>query len=160
MPRSLDDDIVALWKELNPSGAYLLGWDEYAGTLFIPSEQNIKEALEKVRGSEAEGRERRPGQGPRQHGGQPAAARAPARARRHSRGDIRAPHQGGGERQAPRSPLISAASKALDATQKRFKGVKVPVGRQGAHALQARRHTRDTRIGEGRHQEQEAEGGL
>ena len=40
--------------------------------------------------------------------------------------DIRPPHEGGREREAPRISLVGAASKAIDATQKRFKGVKVP----------------------------------
>jgi hypothetical protein len=48
--KSLDNEIVELWKELNPSGAYALGWNEFAGRLFIPSEQNIKDALGRVRG--------------------------------------------------------------------------------------------------------------
>jgi hypothetical protein len=47
--KSLDDEIVQLWKELNPSGAFALGFEEYAGKLFIPSEDNIGSALERVR---------------------------------------------------------------------------------------------------------------
>ena len=47
--KSLDDEIVQLWKELNPAGAFTAGFDEYAGRLFIPSEENIRSALEKVR---------------------------------------------------------------------------------------------------------------
>ncbi|MDA4117696.1 MAG: hypothetical protein OK455_05055 [Thaumarchaeota archaeon] len=47
--KPLDDEIVQLWKELSPSGAYTGGFEEYAGKLFIPSEENIKTALEKVR---------------------------------------------------------------------------------------------------------------
>ncbi len=47
--KSLDDEIVQLWKELNPSGAFALGFEEYAGKLFIPSEENIRNALERVR---------------------------------------------------------------------------------------------------------------
>ena len=43
MDKSLDDEIVELWKELSPSGAYTAGLEEYAGKLFIPSEENIKE---------------------------------------------------------------------------------------------------------------------
>ncbi len=51
-PRSanpLDDEIVRVYKETSPSSAYLLGWNEYAGKLFIPSEARIKAALAKVR---------------------------------------------------------------------------------------------------------------
>lgn len=49
MDKSLDNEIITLWKELSPTGAYSLGWNEYAGKLFIPSEQNIEAALERVR---------------------------------------------------------------------------------------------------------------
>ncbi len=48
-PRSLDDEIVQLWKDLSPSGAYTGGFEDCAGKLFIPSEENIKASLEKVR---------------------------------------------------------------------------------------------------------------
>ena len=47
--RSLDDEIVQCWKELSPSSAYTCGYEEYAGKLFIPSEENLKRALERVR---------------------------------------------------------------------------------------------------------------
>ena len=47
--KSLENEIVQLWKELNPSGAYTCGFEEYAGKLFIPSEENIRRALERVR---------------------------------------------------------------------------------------------------------------
>jgi len=47
--KSLDDEIIQLWKELNPSGAYTGGFEEYAGELFIPSEENLRSALERVR---------------------------------------------------------------------------------------------------------------
>ena len=46
---SLDKEILAVWKGLAPSSAYSLGWNEYAGRLFIPSEANISDALGKVR---------------------------------------------------------------------------------------------------------------
>jgi hypothetical protein len=45
----LDDEIVELWKELSPSSAYALGWNKYAGRLFIPSEAKIQGALTRVR---------------------------------------------------------------------------------------------------------------
>ena len=48
--KSLDDEIVQLWKELAPAGAYTCGFEEYAGKLFIPSEENIRRGLERVRG--------------------------------------------------------------------------------------------------------------
>ncbi len=37
-------------KEVSPSGAYLMGFNEYAGKLFIASEKNVNAALRKVRG--------------------------------------------------------------------------------------------------------------
>ena len=45
----LDDQIMDLVKEINPSAAYLIGFDEYAGKLFIASRENIDGALEKIR---------------------------------------------------------------------------------------------------------------
>ncbi len=44
-----DDEIIETYKELNPSGAFLLGFNEYAGRLFIPSAQNLQKGLRKVR---------------------------------------------------------------------------------------------------------------
>jgi len=38
-----------LVKEVNPSRAYLMGFNQYAGKLFISSEENIRAALSKVR---------------------------------------------------------------------------------------------------------------
>ena len=46
---SLDSEIMEFMKETNPSGAYLVGFNECAGKLFIASEENIGEALRKVR---------------------------------------------------------------------------------------------------------------
>ena len=45
----LDSQIMELVKEVTPSGAYLMGFNEYAGKLFIASEANIGSALKKVR---------------------------------------------------------------------------------------------------------------
>jgi hypothetical protein len=45
----LDAQILDLVKEINPSGAYLMGFNEYAGKLFIASKRNIDSALAKVR---------------------------------------------------------------------------------------------------------------
>ena len=46
---SIEERIMEFVKEVNPSGAYLIGFDEYAGKLFIASDANIKAALRKVR---------------------------------------------------------------------------------------------------------------
>jgi len=45
----LDDQIMGFMKEVAPSVAYLMGFNEYAGKLFIASEPNINAALKKVR---------------------------------------------------------------------------------------------------------------
>ena len=45
----LDAQIMDLLKEINPSGAYLIGYNEYAGKLFIASRENIDKALGKIR---------------------------------------------------------------------------------------------------------------
>ena len=45
----LDLEILETYKELNPSGAFLLGFNEYAGKLFVPSSENIQGALGRVR---------------------------------------------------------------------------------------------------------------
>lgn len=44
-----DAQVMGLVKEINPSGAYLMGFNEYAGKLFIASEDNVESALSKVR---------------------------------------------------------------------------------------------------------------
>ncbi|MDG6902778.1 MAG: hypothetical protein JRM80_12585, partial [Nitrososphaerota archaeon] len=48
-PDPLDAEIMDLMKEINPSGAYLVGFNEYAGKLFIASQANVESALGKVR---------------------------------------------------------------------------------------------------------------
>ena len=45
----LDDQIMDLLKDIMPSSAYLMGFNDHAGKLFIPSEANINLALKKVR---------------------------------------------------------------------------------------------------------------
>ncbi|HZW84844.1 MAG TPA: hypothetical protein VFE91_02945, partial [Nitrososphaerales archaeon] len=45
----LDDQIFDLLKEINPSGAYLIGFNECAGKLFIGSDANNRAALRKLR---------------------------------------------------------------------------------------------------------------
>ncbi len=45
----LDTEILETYKELNPSGAFILGFNDYAGKLFIPSKGNLREALRRVR---------------------------------------------------------------------------------------------------------------
>ncbi|HME19112.1 MAG TPA: hypothetical protein VKF15_05220 [Nitrososphaerales archaeon] len=50
---SLDNQIIDFLKETNPSGAYLVGFNDYAGKLFIASDENIRAALKKVRALKA-----------------------------------------------------------------------------------------------------------
>ena len=45
----LDSQVLDFVKEVSPSGAYLMGFNEYAGKLFIASEENVGSALKKVR---------------------------------------------------------------------------------------------------------------
>ncbi|MDV3278575.1 MAG: hypothetical protein LYZ69_08975 [Nitrososphaerales archaeon] len=49
MASHLDDEILDSFKEFAPSSAYLMGFDDYAGKLFIPSQENVDAALRKVR---------------------------------------------------------------------------------------------------------------
>ena len=49
MPDSLDAQIIGLVKDINPSGAYAMGFNEYAGKLFIASKANVESALSRVR---------------------------------------------------------------------------------------------------------------
>ncbi|MBI3841071.1 MAG: hypothetical protein HY297_03835 [Thaumarchaeota archaeon] len=46
---TMDAQILELVKETSPSGAYLMGFNEYAGRLFIASEANVGAALRRVR---------------------------------------------------------------------------------------------------------------
>ena len=125
MEKSLDNEIIQLWKELSPSGAYLLGWNEYAGKLFIPSEENIKDALERVRAL-------------RRRAENDVQAKAldsmevtlllpePQPVLDEIVGAIFGHLTKEGLNDKHMTALIANASKALDATQKRFKVVKVP----------------------------------
>ncbi len=45
----LDARIMDFVKEVNPSGAYLMGFNEYAGKLFVASRENLDAGLRKVR---------------------------------------------------------------------------------------------------------------
>ena len=49
MASKLDSAVLEVYKESNPSTAYLLGFDEYAGRVFVPSEENSRRAVRKVR---------------------------------------------------------------------------------------------------------------
>ena len=44
-----EERIVSFWKELFPSSAYLLGFDDYAGQLFIPTDSNLMRARRRLR---------------------------------------------------------------------------------------------------------------
>jgi len=44
----VEEKIFELWKELNPSGAFTSGLNDYAGKLFVHTEENVKRMLEKI----------------------------------------------------------------------------------------------------------------
>lgn len=46
---TLDHEILETFKEISPSGAYIIGFNECAGRVFKPSRENISAALAKVR---------------------------------------------------------------------------------------------------------------
>jgi len=46
---ALDAQIMDFFKEVNPSGAYILGFNDQAGKLFIASQRNVNAALKQVR---------------------------------------------------------------------------------------------------------------
>ena len=50
---SIESQILDFFKEVSPSGAYLMGFNEYAGKLFVASEGNVKSALRRVRALKA-----------------------------------------------------------------------------------------------------------
>lgn len=49
-PRTeVEKEIFSLWKELDPNSAFTYGLSECAGKIFIPSRQNVRAALKKIR---------------------------------------------------------------------------------------------------------------
>jgi len=52
----IDERIIELWKEFNPSSAYTQGMEDSAGKLFIPSEKNIGSLSKKSKGAEEKGK--------------------------------------------------------------------------------------------------------
>ncbi len=46
---SLDNQIMGFMKEISPTGAYIMGFNDCAGKLFVASRQNVDAALRKVR---------------------------------------------------------------------------------------------------------------
>ncbi len=136
MVKSLDDEILELWKELSPSGAYTTGFEEYAGKLFIPSQDNIDRALERVRGL------RRRAENELQtrildsmevtlsfDEPQPVLDDIVGAIFNHLTKE--------GVNEKHLSSLVSDSLKALEVTQKRFSQRKCPGRRQGPDALQA-----------------------
>ncbi len=49
MPSKLDLEIIEAFKDSPRAEAYILGFDEYAGKLFIPSLENVRRSLRRVR---------------------------------------------------------------------------------------------------------------
>jgi len=59
IPQSkIEEEIFELWKELTPSSAFTAGLDNYAGKLFVPTEENVKGALEKIAELKAHAKDR------------------------------------------------------------------------------------------------------
>ncbi|MDA4122772.1 MAG: hypothetical protein OK456_06290 [Thaumarchaeota archaeon] len=124
--KSLDNEILQLWKELSPSGAYLQGWDEYAGKLFVPSTENLARAVERVRAL-------------RRRAENEVQAKVldsmevvllfpePQPVLDEIVGTIFGHLTKEGVNTKHLSSLISNSSKAIDATQKRFKNLEIPV---------------------------------
>ena len=50
---SIDNQIMDFVKETNPSSAYLMGFNDHAGKLFIASEANVRAALKRARALKA-----------------------------------------------------------------------------------------------------------
>ncbi len=49
IPQSkIEEEIFELWKELTPSSAFTAGLDDYAGKLFVRTEENLKRMSEKI----------------------------------------------------------------------------------------------------------------
>ncbi len=44
----LDEEVIDLAKEVSPSGAYLMGFNDHAGKLFIASRENIDTAINRI----------------------------------------------------------------------------------------------------------------
>ncbi len=44
----MEKEVFALWKEINPEGAFGAGLKQYAGQLWIPSHANVKHALARI----------------------------------------------------------------------------------------------------------------
>ncbi|HXW37616.1 MAG TPA: hypothetical protein VEJ36_06935 [Nitrososphaerales archaeon] len=50
MPFSLQQEILELYKDLSPSDAYIMGFNDRAGHIFIPTEKNLRAARRKIAG--------------------------------------------------------------------------------------------------------------
>jgi len=46
---NIDKEVFALWKEISPGSAFGAGLKEYAGTMWIPSHYNKKQALMQIK---------------------------------------------------------------------------------------------------------------
>jgi hypothetical protein len=122
---ALDREIIALWKELSPSGAYTLGWNDYAGKLFIPSKDNIADALRRI--SALRGRAQNELQGKVLDGMKTALQfEEPQPVLDDILGTIFNHLTKEGVKEKHLLRLFDHASKALDATEERFRGKEIP----------------------------------
>ena len=122
-----DSEIIESLKPLSPSAAYLMGFNEYAGKLFIPSRTNIDAALVKIRGL-------------RQRAKNDLQRRVLDSVETAMRFDEPQPVLDDfvnavfnhmvkeGVNDSHMGSLLGCASEAIDATRERFEGREVPVG--------------------------------
>jgi len=54
----VEEKIFEIWKELNPQGAFTSGLNEYAGKLFVQTEENVKRMTEKIAELKAQAKDR------------------------------------------------------------------------------------------------------
>ena len=123
----LDLEILETYKELNPSAAFLLGFNQYAGKLFIPSSENIQGGLKRIREL------RKRAQTELQEKILDALEAAllfdePQPILDDIVGTIFSHLAKEGVNEGHLLSLLSYSSKAIDATRARFEGTEVPTG--------------------------------
>ncbi|MBI3116937.1 MAG: hypothetical protein HYZ12_06345 [Thaumarchaeota archaeon] len=124
---ALDREIIGLWKELSPSGAYTLGWNSCAGKLFVPTRQNIADAL--VRIGALKGKAENELQRKVLNGMETALQfEEPQPVLDDILGTTFNHLTKEGVKQEHLLSLFDYASRALDATEERFRGREVPTG--------------------------------
>ena len=123
----MDEEIMQAFKEIAPSSAYLVGFNEYAGKLFIPSKKNIDGALSRLRSLRRRAKTRL----------QKKLLDSAEAAMMFDEPEPILDDIGGaifvhlvkeGVNEEHMLSLLKLASEAVDASKKRFEGKKIPVG--------------------------------